>query len=392
MLAHGATAPSFDTHLSRRIRSERQGLTERWIESLRDDSRLDDDYVVPEHELLRRIPGILEQVASFVSDPDPIRLETLVVQDLSRLAELRRCQGRRLSGLLREYQVLSELVLDLAEDAAAAYPGPSSLEEVVRAVHRLSNGLNVISAVTVQSFETWGDRYDQERRELLVSHAEILHHELGSRLGAAETAIKFLESRMPEAPDRRLRLYSLILESIQAGLYTIEDVAALSQAFSMDSDAGISLWLVVKESVRLAGREAGRRGIDLSVSGEVPDAEVPGAAVRVALSNLLSNAVRYHREDGDDRWITLSARRADESEGWGRIEITVEDNGPGVPEQARDGLFDYSFRGEGRDKRSGKGLLISRELLERVGGTISLDDGARGARFNLTVPNCRERR
>ena len=100
------------------------------------------------------------------------------------------------------------------------------------------------------------------------------------------------------------------------------------------------------------------------------------------LSNLLSNVEKYAGE-GSKAHLRLS------SEG-GYLVAEVEDNGPGIPAEARKRVFKPFERAGSRvDEGStgtGLGLAISRELAERMGGRLELIPAAEGAKFRLMVP------
>jgi signal transduction histidine kinase len=72
------------------------------------------------------------------------------------------------------------------------------------------------------------------------------------------------------------------------------------------------------------------------------------------------------------------------------VELTVTDDGHGIPEQERERVFDRFARlDEARDRDSGGsglGLAITRELVRRSGGTVRLEDAAPGVRAVVSLP------
>ena len=64
--------------------------------------------------------------------------------------------------------------------------------------------------------------------------------------------------------------------------------------------------------------------------------------------------------------------------------LTVQDDGPGVPPDVRDRLFEPLF--STKTKGTGLGLTICRQILEKHGGTLTLVESARGAAFRITLP------
>lgn len=99
-----------------------------------------------------------------------------------------------------------------------------------------------------------------------------------------------------------------------------------------------------------------------------------------AVGNLVDNAVRHATTQ-----VSLSARATA-----GGVELTVCDDGHGIPEAERERVFDRFARlDEARDRDSGGsglGLAITRELLRRSAGTIRLEDAAPGVRAVVTLP------
>jgi signal transduction histidine kinase len=69
------------------------------------------------------------------------------------------------------------------------------------------------------------------------------------------------------------------------------------------------------------------------------------------------------------------------------VGIVVEDDGPGVPPEDRDRIFERFARGrQAQPGGFGLGLAIGRELARRMGGDLVLEDTAAGARFALWLP------
>jgi signal transduction histidine kinase len=113
----------------------------------------------------------------------------------------------------------------------------------------------------------------------------------------------------------------------------------------------------------------------------------PDQLSRIIL-NLCRNAVQalesYAQPDGVAPSIRISGQRAKK-----RVQIEIADNGPGVPERARQKLFE-AFAGSTRPGGSGLGLAIAAELVRAHGGTLSLvdqDASAAGATFRISIPD-----
>ena len=95
--------------------------------------------------------------------------------------------------------------------------------------------------------------------------------------------------------------------------------------------------------------------------------------------NLIQNALDAV---GDAGVVTVRARAVAD-----RIEFTVADTGPGVPQEHQARLFEPFFTTKGVGKGTGLGLAMSYQIVERHGGALFLDGGAAtGARFVVQLP------
>lgn len=102
-----------------------------------------------------------------------------------------------------------------------------------------------------------------------------------------------------------------------------------------------------------------------------------------ALANLLDNAIDFSPQGGV---LTVAIRRVH-----GAVEWSVQDEGPGVPDYAVDRIFDrfYSLpRADTREKSSGLGLCLVREVSDLHGGSVMLANVSqpRGCKACLTLP------
>lgn len=131
--------------------------------------------------------------------------------------------------------------------------------------------------------------------------------------------------------------------------------------------------------------------------GEASDIQVLGdeAALRQILTNLLANA-RVHTPAGTRVTVSLSPLPADRESGKdapasSMVRIRVADDGPGIPAEIRDRVFDRFVRGDSsrtRDGRgsSGLGMSIVESLARAMGGSVRLADADKGTVIDVTLP------
>ena len=123
--------------------------------------------------------------------------------------------------------------------------------------------------------------------------------------------------------------------------------------------------------------------ISVVIDPALPDVLADRDALKMALKNLVINAVKY----GRGGLVTISATATGGSD----VSITVEDEGPGIPRDERRRIFEPFYRGhlakEMESEGSGIGLSIVRQVARSHGGRIRVANGeACGARFVLQLP------
>ncbi len=107
--------------------------------------------------------------------------------------------------------------------------------------------------------------------------------------------------------------------------------------------------------------------------------------IEQVITNLMTNAIRYGREQGVIRIATKSMQDGVAS----AVKVAIEDDGPGIPVEDRELLFAPYVRGEGQTDCEGLGigLAICRRVIASHGGSIHVDSGELGgARFEFTLP------
>ncbi|WP_027144494.1 sensor histidine kinase [Mesorhizobium sp. WSM3626] len=114
------------------------------------------------------------------------------------------------------------------------------------------------------------------------------------------------------------------------------------------------------------------RKIDLGLEETGPVAVIgDGTMLREMIVNLVDNALRYSTAGGS---VTVKLAAIDSE-----AVLTVADDGPGIPAEERDHVFERFYRIAGStEEGSGLGLAIVREVVENAGGRVTLGDGAAG--------------
>ena len=219
-----------------------------------------------------------------------------------------------------------------------------------------------------------------EGQQRFVAHAA---HELRSPLTALYGELQLALRRSRSADEYRSAIEEA-LDSARRLKALAEDLLALARlgAEREPPHTPVALDEVARNAATWVAQEAARRNVVLAI--DTDSSTVLGHAIDLErlLRNLLDNAVRHCPEGGH---VRLEAK----SEG-DMVHLSVVDDGPGVPLEDRDRVFDPFFRAatERRDGGSGLGLAIVREIARVHGGDVTVEagPGGKGARFRARLP------
>ncbi len=194
--------------------------------------------------------------------------------------------------------------------------------------------------------------------------------ESGSSLTPGD--VKELASLVDAQADRLDRLVSNLLDMtrIQAGALELRrQPCAVAD--------------LVDEALAVLGRSGQNGEVSWQAPADLALVDVDAVLVRQALANLVDNAFRY---SPDGATVTVAAREVAGQ----KVEVSVSDKGPGVPEEERTRIFQMFERREAGG-RGGLGLAITQAFIEAHGERIWVGpaDGG-GARFAFTLPIARE--
>lgn len=139
---------------------------------------------------------------------------------------------------------------------------------------------------------------------------------------------------------------------------------------------------LVEELLPVLRDEHPERRIALQVLGQPPVSRVDAERFRQVLSNLVTNADRYSPAGTP---VTVTVRSED-----GTASVCVGDEGPGIPPEEREHVFERFVRLEQGGGGVGLGLYISRLLMTAMGGTIRVEESATGARICCRLAPARE--
>ena len=203
-------------------------------------------------------------------------------------------------------------------------------------------------------------------------------HELRTPIAALQATAETLLREQPPRP-RRDQLEAELARGTERLGRLVDDLLNLARLEANEPLRAEPVDLTrVSESLVAEARARTPASISIAHPGEAMVIGDPDALAR-ALRNLLDNAVRA---GGDGGTIRLELQRSPTA-----VRATVSDDGPGVPPEARDRIFDGFVRLNGSSSAgTGLGLAIARAIARQHHGSVTCDACDLGARFTLELP------
>jgi PAS domain S-box-containing protein len=328
-------------------------------------------------------------------------IDSILISDLASTITEANHSAEEFLGYARE-ELLGRSVLSLhvpdnpdrlPQDLSSLTSG-QTLSYNGRATHRLGNPLPIevyIKRIDIGSlpFLQWILRDISERQaldELRADLTSMIFHDLRSPLGNIISSLEVLQTTLPKEDEAPRSVLSIALRSSRRLLRLVEsllDLGRLEAGQAVLHKTPSSLGALIVEAVEevLPIAEAKGHVVRFELAQDLPQVEMDVDMIRRVVINLLENAIKYTRSEGQ---ITISARKdADQ------VIVGVQDTGPGIAPRDHGRIFERFARLHRGDsaKGLGLGLAFCRLAVEAHGGGISVDsDIGRGATFSFTLP------
>ena len=340
------------------IQVNKERLCRLWKEQAR--SRYSPD--LDDSQLLDHLPAFVDEVAQALRARGwPDDLEQARKHGRDRVK-----QGTDIGLLVGELALLGEVVTELA----AQEDRPLTSQEVSLLIRALGNGM-------ARSAQAYAEGRDRELAEQAARNFSFMAHELRSPLHVAKLALTIMQQGHPEVKESQMLRLARSLSSLSE---LIDN--ALVEA-RLDTEPVPRLQRITAETLVDGALEhvspfAMEIGVDITREVEPFDLQADPKLIVSALSNLVSNAVKFTKRG------TTVVVRAWPEEGQARFE--VEDRCGGLGRDA-ERLFAPFVQGEGESSGFGLGLMIVKRAVEAHGGRVRVaDHPGCGCTFAVHLP------
>ena len=223
----------------------------------------------------------------------------------------------------------------------------------------------------------------ERTREEFVANVS---HELRTPLSLIKGYVETLLDGAKDNPEVKTKFLQTIQRNSERLQFLIEDLLTISELESGRLKMNLqSVQLRPVADRVLEDFKAQAAGKSVTLTNEVPNLTTQADAERLqqVLGNLVGNAIKYGRSEGH---VKISGRMED-----GEIELCVKDDGPGIPSEALERVFERFYRIDKARSReqggTGLGLSIVKHIVQSHGGKVwAKSEPGKGAEFYFTLP------
>ncbi len=297
--------------------------------------------------------------------------------------------------LIRRIFMILPLVLFLILDLVVFKFEPFTIyDEASMYYIRISSDLGVFGIIIVQVliFTKYSDYYIDElherqsnlakKNEELEEFAHIISHDLKAPLNNISGFVKVMGRDQSLKENARVQSIIPMLEkSINQSRELIDNILSFAKAGKYDeNEPNIALNDAISYCTEYL-KEGQKKRLKIEIQDDF--LLISKTGLEQVLVNLIGNAFKYH--DKEDGIVEVVSKKISDT----KVRIEVKDNGPGIPLEHHDRLFDifHTAHGQKRKDSTGIGLAIVKKLVQKVGGDVGIiSDGKTGATLWFTWP------
>ena len=271
-----------------------------------------------------------------------------------------------------------------------------SLEAAVAAVRMrnlmISSSVLLLLTMAVGLIVVSARRAQKLARQQMEFVAAV-SHELRTPVSVIGAAAGNLADGVVGDPQRVRKYGETIQGEARRLAETVERVlqlAGIAAGRAAAAQAPVNPADLIHDSLAACQAEIDRAGftVEESIADNLPNVGGDVAALKSALQNLISNAVKY---GGDARWVRVTARREPAAGNREQVLFVVEDRGLGIEAEDRKHIFEPFYRGREAVSQqiqgSGLGLNLVMRIAEAHDGKVSVSsEPGKGSTFTLSLP------
>jgi signal transduction histidine kinase len=391
------TGESYAAIVAQRVTTERFTLAEQWLGRLRELMTVELNDVFPSDQLLDHIPLLIANVATYLRAPadEEIAANAAVIDKARELGLLRHEQKASVHQLLREYEVLGEILEAFVSTETQRLGLQPTSEECFAVLRRVTRSIRTLMRTTVDTFVSEYTTTLQERNDRIRAFNRMTSHELRNPIGTLLFAAAALtHERVRSDPARLDKVTSTIRSNAERLSWLVDNLqrlARLGDPLDVPSQQHIELEGLAREVARQLEEMAAARGVSIRLGGDLPTLFGDPAHLELILLNLVSNAIKYSDPEKPECFVEIAI--CGDASAEDVCTVCIRDNGLGIPDADQPAIFDRFFRAHAHldhelgNSGSGLGLAIAVECVKALGGSIRCESAlGHGTTFFVTLP------
>ncbi len=217
----------------------------------------------------------------------------------------------------------------------------------------------------------------------------VIAHDLKGPIGSFMQLLNLLKENFNDiSNDEKLDYLNILTGLTSKTNNLLEDLLLWAQIqmntleFSIKS---ANLKTLIQNSIGIIDEKASEKNIKINTQVDNIKIDINEASIKTVIRNLLSNSIKFSHKNSQ---IEINSKIIQDNN---TIEISIKDNGVGIPKENIDKLFkietSFSTYGTEKEKGTGLGLILCRELVEKNGGAIWVEsEEDSGSTFFFTLP------
>jgi signal transduction histidine kinase len=392
------TLDTYANIVARALAAERSAIAEQWLVRLHAVLDVAATEVFPSADLLDHIPALIDDIAAYLRAPEheEIAANAAVIDKARELGTLRYEQKASVHQLLREYEILGEILEEFVAGATNRLNLTPTPLECFEVVGRLTRAVRTLMRTTVDTFIAEYTTVIDERNDRIDKFNRMASHELRTPIGTLVFAATLLANRDITSDTRRLdQVVSVVRNNVDRLSWLVQNLqrmARLDQALDTPNHQRVDLEVLASEVRRQLDEMAGERDVDIRIGDGLPTIVADPARVELILLNLVSNGIKYRDPDKSQAHVEILAVQSPADASPACV-FEVRDNGIGIPVHAQKSIFQRFYRAhEHLDTTlgisgSGLGLSIVVDCVKALDGTIACESNpGQGTSFRVTLP------
>jgi signal transduction histidine kinase len=392
------TLDTYANIVARALAAERSAIAEQWLVRLHAVLDVAATEVFPSADLLDHIPALIDDIAGYLRAPEheEIAANAAVIDKARELGTLRYEQKASVHQLLREYEILGEILEEFVAGATNRLNLTPTPLECFEVVGRLTRAVRTLMRTTVDTFIAEYTTVIDERNDRIDKFNRMASHELRTPIGTLVFAATLLANRDITSDTRRLdQVVSVVRNNVDRLSWLVQNLqrmARLDQALDTPNHQRVDLEVLASEVRRQLDEMAGERDVDIRIGDGLPTIVADPARVELILLNLVSNGIKYRDPDKSQAHVEILAVQSPADASPACV-FEVRDNGIGIPVHAQKSIFQRFYRAhEHLDTTlgisgSGLGLSIVVDCVKALDGTIACESNpGQGTSFRVTLP------